>query len=109
MKKCSHFSEKKKSGFTRSSITTIIFCVILNLVNPDFIIIIYHFELTPNSYEMTFLRVNFNFLLVEPGLDALGGTLDRIVIRGKYSFIICKRCYDSGGVLRNVCCVHRVQ
>jgi hypothetical protein len=27
--------------------------VVLNLVNPDFIIIMYHQELRPNSYEMT--------------------------------------------------------
>jgi hypothetical protein len=26
--------------------------VILNLVNPDFIIIMYHLELTPNTYEI---------------------------------------------------------
>jgi hypothetical protein len=31
-----------KSGFTRLNITK----------NPDFIIIMYHLELTPNSYEM---------------------------------------------------------
>jgi hypothetical protein len=28
--------------------------VILNLMNPDLIIIMYHLELTPNYYEMSF-------------------------------------------------------
>jgi hypothetical protein len=31
---------------------SVVFVVILNLVNPDFIIIMYRLELTPNSYEM---------------------------------------------------------
>jgi hypothetical protein len=33
---------------------SVLFFVILNLVNPDFIIIMYHLELTPNSYEKLF-------------------------------------------------------
>jgi hypothetical protein len=32
-----------------------VFFVILNLVNPDFIFIAYHLELTPYSYEMILL------------------------------------------------------
>jgi hypothetical protein len=35
------------------SCNLVVFFVILNLVNPDFITIMYHLELSPNSYEMT--------------------------------------------------------
>jgi hypothetical protein len=51
---------------------------------------------------------------VEPGLEGVEmflkveGCCGRVIIRGKGGFIVSKGSYDSGGVLRNVCCVHRV-
>jgi hypothetical protein len=52
---------------------------------------------------------------VEPGLEGVEmfleveGCYGRIIIRGKDGFMVRKGSYDSGGVLRNVCCVHCIQ
>jgi hypothetical protein len=62
----------------------------------------------------TFLGVDLDFLFVEPGLEGVEmfleveGCCGRVIIRGKDGFIVSEGSYDSGGVLRNVCCVHLV-
>jgi hypothetical protein len=43
----------KKFTFTTTQVTHLLY--IFRLVNPDFMIINYHLELTPNSYEMIYL------------------------------------------------------
>jgi hypothetical protein len=60
------------------------------------------------------LSVDLDYSFVEPGLEGVEmfleveGCCGRVLIRGKDGFIVSKGCYDSEGVLRKVCCVHRV-
>jgi hypothetical protein len=62
----------------------------------------------------TFLSVDLYFPFLKPGLEIVEmfleveGCRGSVIIRGKDGFIVSKGSYDSGGVLGNVCCVHRV-